>query len=120
MKNTNQFDPQITEPTPAEINKAAEKVMKKYDVVLSDVDAVKIAKLFKELEWWFSIERFSRDPESISIEAAKEIRDYLKKAKGKDLTLEEAHKYASSSLQEIMNAKRDEIGNSIKEILAKY
>ncbi len=120
MKNTNQFDPQISEPTPAEINKAGEKVMKKYDVVLSDDDVVKMAKLFKELEWWFSIERFSRDPKSISIEAAKEIRDYLKKTKGKDLTLDEAHKFANTSLQKIMNAKRDEIGNSIKEILARY
>lgn len=120
MKNTNQFDPKITEPTRAEINKTAEKVMKKYDVVLSDVDAVKMAKLFKELEWWFSIERFSRDPKSISIEAAKEIRDYLKKTKGKDLTLDEAHEYANTSLQEIVGAKRDEIGNSIKEIIDRY
>lgn len=120
MKNINQFDPQITEPTPAEINKAGEKVMKKYDVVLNEGDTVKMAKLFKELEWWFSLERFSRDPKSISIEAAKEIRAYLKKTKGKDLSLDEAHKYANASLQQLICAKRDEIGNSIRIIINKY
>lgn len=120
MKNTNQPNPYITEPTTAEISKAREKVMNKYDVVLNDGDAAEMAKLFKELEWWFSMERFSRDPKSISIEAAKEIRAYLKKTKGKDLSLNEAHKYANTSLQKIMNAKRDEIGNSIKTIIDRY
>lgn len=120
MKKEKQLDPQITEPTPAEINKAAEKVMKKYDVVLNDSDAAEMAKLFKELEFWFSIERFSRDPKSISIDAAEEVRAYIKKARGKDFTLDEAHQYADSALKKIFTAKREEISNSIKDILSRY
>lgn len=120
MKNTNQPNLYISEPTAAEISKAREKVMSKYDVVLSDDDAAKMAKLFKELEWWFSMERFSRDPKSISIEAADEIRGYLKKKTGKDLAINEAHLYANLSMQKIASARSDEIGKSIKHIIDKY
>jgi hypothetical protein len=119
-KNPKNIDPQIEEPTPVEVNQTVDKIKRKYDILLNNEDAIQMAKLFKELEWWFTVDKFSRSPKSISIDMAKEIRAYFKKIKGKDLTLEEAHKQAKSSLSQTMSAEKERIAGEIKEIICRY
>jgi hypothetical protein len=119
-KNPKNIGPQIEEPTPAEINNTIEKIKRKYDVLLNTEDAVQMAKLLKELEWWFTVDKFSRSPKSISIDMAKEIRAYFKKIKGKDLTLEEAHEQAKSSLNQTISAEKERLASAIKLIVTKY
>lgn len=119
-KNLKNIGPQIEDPTPAEVNQTVDKINKKYDVLLNNEDAIQMAKLLKELEWWFTVDKFSRSPKSISIDMAKEIRAYFKKIKGRDLTLEEAHKQAKSSLSQTMLVEKERIAAEIKLIVAKY
>lgn len=119
-KNPKNIGPQIEEPTPAEINQTIEKINKKYDVLLNGDDAVQMTKLYKELEWWFTVDKFSRSPKSISIDMAKEIRAYFKKIKGRDLTLEEAHEQAKKSLVETMSAEKERLSKTIKLLISKY
>jgi hypothetical protein len=119
-KNPKNIGPQIEEPTPAEINQTVDKIKRKYDVVLNPDDAIQMAKLLKELEWWFTVDKFSRSPKSISIDTAKEIIAYFKKIKGKDLTLEEAHEQAKSSLTQIMLVEKERIAGEIRAITDKY
>jgi hypothetical protein len=79
-----------------------------------------MAKLLKELEWWFTVDKFSRSPKSISIDMAKEIRAYFKKIKGRDLTLEEAHEQAKNSLNQTISAEKERLASAIKLLVAKY
>jgi len=118
--NPKNIDPQIEEPTPVEVNQTVDKIKRKYDILLNNEDAIQMAKIFKELEWWITVDKFSRSPKSISIDMAKEIRAYFKKIKGKDLTLEEAHKQAKSSLSQTMSAEKEQIAGEIKEIICRY
>lgn len=120
MKNSKAIGPQIPEPTDAEIEETAEKVKRKYDIIINTEDATKLAKLYKELEWWFTVEKFSREPKSISIDTAKEIRSYFNIVKGKDLTLDEAHEQAKDSLAKTMLAEKERIAGEIKEIICSY
>jgi len=120
MKKSKATGPQISEPTEKEINETIARVNKRYDIVIRHDDAVKLSKLYKELEWWFTVEKFSREPKSISIDTAKEIRSYFNIVKGKDLTLDEAHEQAKDSLAKTMLAEKERIASAIKLLVAKY
>jgi hypothetical protein len=86
----------------------------------TDEDALQLSDLLKELKWWFTVNKFSRSPKSISIDMAKEIRAYFKKIKGKDLTLEKAQEQAKSSLGQTIPAEKERIADKLKVIIAKY
>ncbi len=119
-KKPKNIGPQIEEPTPVEINQTIDKIKKKYDVLLNPDDAIQMTKLLKEIEWWFTVDKFSRSPKSISIDMAKEIRAYFKKIKGKDLTLDEAHEQAKKSLAETIFSEKERIAQVIKSIISRY
>ena len=112
--------PQISEPTDKEIDEAIDKVKKKYDIVISISDAAKYARLYKELEWWFLVEKFSREPKSIPIESVNEIREYFQRTDSKDLTIDEAHEKASTVLKLTMATEKKRILEEIKTIFSQY
>lgn len=119
MKNTNK--PQKSfEPSEDEILETAERVNKRYDIVLREEDAKKLAKLYKEIEWWFMVEKFTRNHRKVSIETAKEVRDYFEKVKGKDMTLDEAQEFAKSAYEETIASEKERIAKAIKELIKKY
>jgi hypothetical protein len=123
MKNSNSqkaIGPQIPEPTDKEIDETVEKIKSKYDIVISINDAAKYAKLYKELEWWFLVEKFSREPKSIPIEAVKEIREYFKRKDGRDLTIDEAHKKARIALDLTVVVEKKRILDEMKKIFDQY
>ncbi len=108
--------PQIPEPTNKEIEKTIDKVKRKYDFIISISDATKLAKLYKELEWWLLIEKFSREPKSISVESVKEVRAYFKKVGGKDLTIDEAQAKAKTVLDLTVAVEQKRILSEMKKI----
>lgn len=119
MKN-DKFGPQISEPTDEEINAAIEKAKNKYEVFITREDAVTLAKLYKELEWWFVVEKFSLAPKSISIDLAKEIREHIKKTRNKDISLEEAHEEAKEAVKFTIPKEKERIANEIRAVIDKY
>jgi len=120
MKRSKATGPQISEPTSAEIEETAEKVKRKYDIIINTEDVTKLAKLYKELEWWFLVERFSREPKSISVESVKEVRAYFKKIDGKDLTINEAQVKAKIAMDLTVAVEKKRILGEMKEIFDRY
>ena len=123
MKKSNSqktIGPQIPEPTDKEIDEAIDKVKKKYDIVISISDAAQYVRLYKELEWWYLVEKFSREPKSIPIEAVNEIRDYFKRKDGRDLTIDEAHEKAKIALKLTIATKKKQILDGMKKIFDQY
>jgi len=118
--NKSEFGPKISEPTDEEINKTIEKVKNKYEVFITKEDAAILAKLYKELEWWFVVEKFSRSPKSISIDLAKEIRSYIKKVRGKDVTLDEAQVQAKQAVAVTIPKEKERVAKEIRTVIDKY
>jgi len=118
--NKDKFGPQIPEPTDEEINAAIKKAENKYEVFVTREDAKKLAKLYKELEWWFVVEKFSRAPKSISIDLAKEIRSYIKQVRGQDVTLDEAQEQAKQAVAVTIPKEKERIAKEIRTLIDKY
>lgn len=115
-----QFGPQISEPTDEEISETIEKAKNKYEVFITREDAIKLVKLYKELEWWFVVEKFSLAPKSISIDLAKEIRSHIKKAQGKDVSIEEAHEEAKKAVKFTIPKEKERIAVKIRALIDGY
>jgi len=120
MKKPKTTLPEISDPTDDQIEETRQRVNKRYDIVIHQEDAKKLAKLYDEIEWWFTVEKFSRSQRCISINTAKEIREYFKKVEGKDMTLDEAHDYSKNAYAKTMVARKEKIAREIKKLLNKY
>lgn len=117
MTNKKLSGPKISEPSEADIEATIERVEKKYDKVIHREDAVTLTKLYSELEWWFLVEKFSRAPKNVSIDSAKEIREYFHKNNGKDISLDEAQSYAKNALAKTILAEKERLAKEIKNII---
>lgn len=120
MKQTKKLNFPMFDPSDKEIEETRDRICKRYDIVIRQKDAEKLARLYKEIEWWFNIDKFSRNQKSISIETAKEIRGYFKKVEGKEMTLYEAHDFAKKAYTKTITSEKERIGNVIKDIIEKY
>lgn len=116
MKNTNKPDKSF-EPSEEDVQETKERVNKRYDIVLRKEDAKKLAKLYKEIEWWFMVEKFTRNHRKVSIETAKEVRDYFEKVKGKDMTLDEAQEFAKNAYEETIVSEKERVGKKIRILI---
>ena len=117
MKEKNLSGPKIPEPSDADIEATIKRVNTKYDKVIRRDDAIILTKLYAELEWWFLVDKFSREPKSISIDAAKEMREYFQKINGRDMTLDEAHDYAKSALAKKILSEKERLAKNIKDFI---
>ena len=120
MKKTKKLNFPMFNPSDKEIEETRDRICKRYDIVIRQKDAEKLARLYKEIEWWFNIDKFSRNQKSISIETAKEIRGYFKKVEGKEMTLDEAHDFAKKAYTKTITSEKERIAKEIKVLIEKY
>jgi hypothetical protein len=123
MKKSQQIQkigPKILEPTAAEIEKTIEKIANKYEIVIPRSDAIKFAKLAKELGWWLTVEKCSDSPESITDEMATEFKDLFSKSRGLNITTKEANRKARESLNLVISTEKERIASEMKTLLTKY
>lgn len=117
--NITGFGPKIAEPTEKEIEETIEKVKSKYNIVLQRADAAKFAKLTEELGWWLTIEKNAEKPEVITDEMAKELQISIMKAKGANISLDEAYRQARKSLSFTIPIEKERIAKEMRSIIRK-
>jgi hypothetical protein len=115
-----QIGPQIGEPTDDEINETIEELKVKYEIFTPREDAAKYWKLKKELGWWMSVEMDSEEPEAITEDMAKDVRDTIRKNKGENITLDEAYRQAKKALSYTIPLEKDRIAKEMRKIIKKY
>jgi hypothetical protein len=76
----------IIEPTKEEIEQTRQKIANKYNITLSDTDALKYTELSQQLRWW------------VGLKHAGSIADEVKNKVGKSYL--EKHKQGNSSLND--------------------
>lgn len=119
-KSNSSFGPQIAEPTTKEIEETVESVKTKYDIVISESDAINYFKLTKELTWWMMVEKGLNNPDSITEEMAKEVQEFTKDHYANEISLDEATKNAKDSVAHIVPIEKERIAEEIRTIVTNY
>ena len=110
----------MSEPNENEIKETIEKVKEKYDVVISEGDATKYAKLYNELGQWFLMEKNIGSKDSITDEMAEEMQEILSEKRGQELDTDDAQTISKESLNIIIPREKERIAEEIREIIVRY
>lgn len=111
--------PEVSEPTEEEVNQTKKMVKDKYDIVIPKSDALKLARLIKEMEWWMKVDKDPASPKPVTEKMVSEFKELVKKVKGKDITKAEAYDGARGLLVLVPFKEKQRIADEIRAILVK-
>jgi len=112
--------PDIDEPTEDEVNKTKELVKDKYNIVLPKSEALKLARLTKELHWWLKVDEKPTTPRHLTEEAALSLKDLIEMTSGKEITMAEAYNKARGLLVIVPIKEKQRISDEIRAILVTH
>lgn len=108
MNDDTSFHPPISEPSDQEIAENIQAARERHGVDLIPDEATRYTQLRKELAWWFTFEKSTEEPGTITPEIAEEFekaRDAIAMAKTEKTLAETAHfeqERIKDELQEIL------------------
>ena len=110
--NDKKIGPQIKNPTESEIQETIRSVKQKYDVVITEDDAISYTRLISELGWWMIAEKEANVPEKITDDMVNEVRE--------NATIGETRTKAKHAVLRTATARKKQIREEIRELLGKY
>jgi hypothetical protein len=122
MKKSNQtskVDLNIPKPTEEEIIQTKKLVKDKFDIVVPKSEAIKLAKLTKELGWWVKADK-PGSSRHISEKMALEFKELVKQVKGIDISTSVASDSARGLLVLVPLKEKQRISDEIRAILVTH
>jgi hypothetical protein len=117
LKINDKDDLEISKPTEEEIKQTIKLVKDKSDIDIPKSDAIKLAKLIKEMEWWMKTDNESGSPKQVTEKMTMEFKELIKSDYGKDITKDEAYNGARGLLLLVPIQEKQRIADEIRAIL---
>ena len=121
MKNTRataQSNHGFPEPSAGEIRLVQKQAKEKFDSILPKPDAIRLARLIRELGAWREADGTGAT-DNVSLEAAVELQGLLKQ-RGKDITLSESYEDMQVVLALVPHEEKRRITNQIRGVLVEH
>ena len=110
----------ITEPTKEELDQTKKMLKDKYDLVVPKSDLIRLVNLIKELEPWLRPDKDPASPRKISEEMAIEFKELLKKVRGVDISVAQAHDEARGLFVITAYKEKERISKEMRAIMVTH